>query len=79
MTFKLSNDNENFTSVLDTAKSENVIIEREDGSRFQILPISKRAADETFPQVVEGVDLDIDITDEELLEIIREGRGGRIF
>ncbi|MCL2182934.1 MAG: hypothetical protein FWB85_05625 [Chitinispirillia bacterium] len=77
MTFNLSETKNDLSNVLDMAAHENVVVVREDGSRFQILPIAEKVPQKRSLKNIKGVK--VNLTDEELDEILREGRGGRIF
>ena len=76
--YNYSEARQNFTSVLNTALKEEVIIRRKDGSRFKIVPIDKGRKKGKSP--LEGIKgIKADVTTRELLEIIREGREGRDY
>ena len=72
--YNLSEARKNFTEVLDSAIGDDVIIERRDGSRFQILPIGggKKAAEKSPLSEIKcvGVNIPLDV----LLSVIKEGR-----
>ena len=74
--YNYSEARQNFTTVLNTALKEEVIITRKDGSRFKIIPIKREKKDGKSPfEEVKGVK--VDITTKGLIEIIREGREGQ--
>jgi hypothetical protein len=74
-TYNYSEARQNFTSVLNTALKEEVIIPRSDGSKFKIIPI--RDAQTKGKSPLEGIKgIKANITTQELVEIIREGREG---
>jgi len=74
--YNYSEARQNFTTVLNTALKEEVIIRRKDGSRFKIVPIdADREKDKSPLEGIKGVKADI--TTQELIEVIREGREGR--
>ena len=76
--FNYSEARQNFTNVLNTALKEEVIIRRKDGSRFKIVPID--AGKEKGKSPLEGIKgIKADVTTQELLDIIREGREGRDY
>ena len=76
--YNYSEARQNFTTVLNTALKEEVIIARKDGSRFRILPLDKDKRDGKSP--LEGIKgVKAKITTRELIEVIREGREGRDF
>ena len=68
--YNYSDARQNFSSVLNTALREEVIVRRRDGTQFRITPIiedNKRS-----PFDVAGVNTDI--TKEEILDVVREIR-----
>ena len=74
--YNYSQARQNFTTVLNTALKEEVIIQRKDGSKFKIVPIA--AEKESGKSPLEGIKgIKADITTMELIEVIREGREGR--
>ena len=74
--FNYSEARQHFTSVLNTALKEEVIIRRKDGSRFKIVPMDTGTEKGKSP--LEGIEgIKADVTTKELLEVIREGREGR--
>lgn len=74
MTFKLSETSQDLKSVLDMAASENVVVEREDGSVFQIKPVDRRKnPGGGVPDDFKGLDRD-DIPLDVILEAVRGGR-----
>ena len=76
--YNYSEARQKFTSVLNTALKEDVIITRKDGSRFKIIPIDKGKDEGQSP--LEGITgVKANITTGELIEIIREGREGRDY
>ena len=76
--YNYSEARQNFTTVLNTALKEEVIITRKDGSRFKIVPIDRDKKKGKSP--LEGIKgLKLDISTKELVEIIREGREGRDY
>ena len=74
--YNYSEARQNFTTVLNTALQEDVIIRRKDGSRFKIVPIDADK-DKSPLEGIQGTKAAI--TTKELLEIIREGREGRDY
>ena len=76
--YNYSEARQNFTTVLNTALKEEVIIKRKDGSRFKIVPMTPSKKKDKSP--LEGIKgIKADVTTQELLEIIREGREGRDY
>ncbi|GHU08725.1 hypothetical protein FACS1894151_05140 [Spirochaetia bacterium] len=73
--YNYSEARQNFTTVLNTALKEEVIIARKDGSRFKIISIEDEENKGRSP--LEGIKgVKANITTQELVEIIREGREG---
>mgnify|MGYP001044488358 CR=1 FL=1 len=68
--YNFSEARQNFARVLNTSLREVVIIERKDGSRFQIVPLT--SVPEKSPLDVPGVDSNV--TKEEILSVLREVR-----
>jgi antitoxin (DNA-binding transcriptional repressor) of toxin-antitoxin stability system len=76
--YNYSEARQNFTTVLNTALKEEVVIRRKDGSRFKIVPIGADKKKGKSP--LEGIKgIEANITTSELIEIIREGREGRDY
>ena len=76
--YNYSEARQNFTTVLNTALKEEVIIRRKDGSRFKIVPMDADKEKDKSP--LEGIKgIEANITTRELIEIIREGREGRDY
>ncbi|HWQ70240.1 MAG TPA: type II toxin-antitoxin system Phd/YefM family antitoxin [Patescibacteria group bacterium] len=68
-TYTFSEARQKFAAVLEKAKSDGrVLIKRKDGSTFMIAPVLKPES----PLDVEGVDLDI--TTDDIVRIVREIR-----
>jgi antitoxin (DNA-binding transcriptional repressor) of toxin-antitoxin stability system len=73
--YNYSEARQNFTTVLNTALKEEVIITRKDGSKFKIISINDKKDKGKSP--LEGIkSIKVNITTQELVEIIREGREG---
>jgi len=68
--YNYSEARQKFSTLLNTALKEEVIIKRRDGSRFKVVPIRDR--DPKSPFEIEGISSDV--TPEEILEAISEGR-----
>ncbi len=68
--YKYSEARQNFLAVLNMSLKEEVIITRKDGTRFKIIPIKDKKKKSPFD--VEGIDTDI--TTQEIVDIIRDGR-----
>ena len=76
--YNYSQARQNFTTVLNTALKEEVVIRRKDGSRFKIVPMD--ADKDKGKSPLEGIKgIKADVTTTELIEIIREGREGRDY
>jgi antitoxin (DNA-binding transcriptional repressor) of toxin-antitoxin stability system len=76
--YNYSEARQNFTSVLNTALREEVIITRKDGSKFKIIPIENKKTKGHSPlENIKGIKANI--STEELVEIIKEGREGREY
>lgn len=68
--YTYSEARQNFASLLETAQKDGAVrIRRKDGSSFVVQPESSGAS----PLDVEGVDLGV--TTDEIVSMIREGRG----
>jgi PHD/YefM family antitoxin component YafN of YafNO toxin-antitoxin module len=73
--YNYSEARQNFTTVLNTALKEEVIITRKDGSKFKIIAIENKKNKGRSP--LEGIKgVKANVTMQELVEIIREGREG---
>jgi antitoxin (DNA-binding transcriptional repressor) of toxin-antitoxin stability system len=70
--FKYSEARQNFSTVLNTALKEEVIITRKDGNRFKLIPMDKKINKSPFD--IEGIDTDI--TTQEIIDAIRECKEG---
>jgi len=76
--FNYSEARQNLTTVLNMAMKEEVIIRRQDGSRFKIVPLDvNKEIDKSPLEGIKGVKTKA--TTQELLNIIREGREGRDY
>jgi antitoxin (DNA-binding transcriptional repressor) of toxin-antitoxin stability system len=75
--YNYSEARQNFTTVLNTALKEEVIIRRKDGSRFKIVPIEKKEKTKSPLEGIKGIKANVATS--ELVEIIREGREGRDY
>jgi PHD/YefM family antitoxin component YafN of YafNO toxin-antitoxin module len=73
--YNYSEARQNFTTLLNAALTEEVIIARKDGSRFKVVSVEKTQDNKSPLEEVKGVKTNITI--DELVEIIREGREGR--
>jgi antitoxin (DNA-binding transcriptional repressor) of toxin-antitoxin stability system len=74
--YDYSETKQNFMSVLNTALDEEVIVTREDGSKFKIIPIDEKQTKGRSPlENIKGIKANV--STEELVEIIRAGREGR--
>jgi antitoxin (DNA-binding transcriptional repressor) of toxin-antitoxin stability system len=70
--YKYSEARQNFSTVLNTALKEEVIITRRDGNRFKLVSMTKKS--KKSPLDIEGIDTDI--TTQEIIDVIRECREG---
>jgi antitoxin (DNA-binding transcriptional repressor) of toxin-antitoxin stability system len=70
--YKYSEARQNFSTVLNTALKEEVIITRKDGNKFRLVAITKKS--KKSPLDIEGIDTDI--TTDEVIDVIRECREG---
>jgi len=68
--YNYSEARQNFSTLLNTALNEEVIITRKDGSKFKVIPIGENESKSPFD--VKGVNTNIGT--EEILDIIRESR-----
>ncbi|MDR0811269.1 MAG: hypothetical protein LBN23_03200 [Paludibacter sp.] len=59
-----------FTSLLDTALTQDVMVKQRDGQRFRIISIKENASKSPF----EVAGINTDITTDEIVEIIRQSR-----
>ena len=75
--YNYSEARQNFTTVLNTALKEEVIIRRKDGSKFKIVPVKEDKKGKSPLEGIKGVKANV--TTSELVEIIREGREGRDY
>ena len=75
--FNYSEARQNFTAVLNTALKEEVIIRRKDGSKFKIVPMVEVNKGKSPLEGIKGVKANV--TTNELIEVIREGREGRDY
>ena len=73
--FNYSEARQNFSSLLNTALKEEVIITRKDGSRFRVVPMDDKKEGKSPLEGIQGVKTNISSRD--LVKIIREGREGR--
>lgn len=74
----MSEVTQDLKSVLDLAVMEEVVVEREDGSTFQILPVGKKKV-KGVPSRDINDSGESDIPLEVILEVVREGREGRDY
>jgi prevent-host-death family protein len=70
--YKYSEARQNFSTVLNTALKEDVIITRKNGNRFKLISINKKS--KNSPLDIDGIDTDV--TTDEIIAVIREGREG---
>jgi antitoxin (DNA-binding transcriptional repressor) of toxin-antitoxin stability system len=70
--YKYSEARQNFSTVLNTALKEEVIITRRDGNRFKLVSMNKK--NKKSPLDIEGIDTDI--TTKEIIDVLRECKEG---
>jgi hypothetical protein len=70
--YKYSEARQNFSTVLNTALKEDVIITRKDGNRFKLISINEKS--KKSPLDIEGIDTDV--TTQEIIDAVRECREG---
>jgi prevent-host-death family protein len=70
--YKYSEARQNFSTVLNTALKEEVIITRKDGNRFKLISINKKS--KKSPLDIEGINTDV--TTQEIIDVIKECREG---
>ena len=75
--YNYSEARQNFTTVLNAALKEEVIIRRKDGSKFKIVPLVEIKKGKSPLEGIKGIKADV--TTSELVKIIREGREGRDY
>jgi antitoxin (DNA-binding transcriptional repressor) of toxin-antitoxin stability system len=68
--YNYSEARQNFSSLLNTALNEEVIIARKDGSKFKVVPIGDNESKSPFD--IKGINANIGT--DEILDIIRESR-----
>lgn len=68
--YNYSEARQNFSSVLNLAMNEEVIIARKDGSRFKVVPIKEK--DEKSPFDIDGINTNIDMA--EIIDVLKESR-----
>ena len=72
--FDISDVSQNVIKVFDAALTDEVIVKNKDGRSYKILPITDdkkgKSPFEDIPYII------ADITTEEIVELIREGRAG---
>ncbi len=69
--FNYSEARRNFSTMLNTALKEEVVIARKDGSKFKVVPMGEKTKKSPFD--IDGIKSDI--STKEILGIIEEGRG----
>ena len=71
--YNYSEARQNFSTVLNTALKEDVIIARKDGSEFKLVAINKNRRNRKSPlENIKGIKSDITMKD--ILEAIKDGR-----
>jgi len=71
--YNYSEARQNFSTVLNTALKEDVIISRKDGSKFKVISISDKSKNAKSPlESVKGIKSDVTIKD--IVSAIRESR-----
>jgi PHD/YefM family antitoxin component YafN of YafNO toxin-antitoxin module len=73
--YNYSEARQQFSTVLNTALKEDVVITRKDGSKFKLISLCENKEMRKSPlEHIKGIKADV--TTQELVEIIREGREG---
>jgi PHD/YefM family antitoxin component YafN of YafNO toxin-antitoxin module len=73
--YNYSEARQQFSTVLNTALKEDVVITRKDGSKFKLVSLYENKKMHKSPlEHIKGIKADV--TTQELVEIIREGREG---
>jgi prevent-host-death family protein len=76
--YSYSDARQNFSTVLNTALGEEVIITRKDGSKFKLISINENEKELKSP--LESIDgIKTNITMDEILEAIKQGRENREY
>ena len=71
--YNYSEARQNFSTVLNTALKEEVIITRKDGSKFKLISVNEKKKKGKSP--LEGINgINTNISMKEILAVIREGR-----
>jgi len=71
--FNYSEARQNFSTVLNTALKEDVIIARKDGSRFKLVSVQENRQNGKSPlEGIEGIKTNVTMND--ILEAIKDGR-----
>jgi prevent-host-death family protein len=74
--YNYSEARQNFSTVLNTALKEEVIITRKDGSKFKLVSINENRKKVKSPlEDIKGIN--VNVTMDDILEVIRESREGR--
>jgi PHD/YefM family antitoxin component YafN of YafNO toxin-antitoxin module len=74
MVYNYSEARQNFSTLLNTALKEDVIIARKDGSKFKVMSINKKIAKSPLEDI-KGIKTSVTMQD--ILDAIKEGREGR--
>ena len=70
--YNYSEARQNFTTVLNTALKEEVIITRKDGSRFRLVSIKKNKQNKSPFEDIKGISANVSMND--IIAAIRESR-----
>jgi prevent-host-death family protein len=74
--YNYSEARQNFSTVLNTALKEDVVITRKDGSKFKLISMKENSKKAKSPlEDIKGIKTDITMDD--ILEAIRDSREGR--
>jgi prevent-host-death family protein len=77
-TYNYSDARQNFSTVLNTALKEDVIITRRDGMKFKLISINNKKKELKSPlESIKGIKTNIAM--DEILEAIRQGREDREY
>jgi hypothetical protein len=74
MVYNYSDARQNFSTLLNTALKEDVIIARKDGSKFKVVSINKKMSKSPLEDI-QGIKTSVTMQD--ILDAIKEGREGR--
>jgi antitoxin (DNA-binding transcriptional repressor) of toxin-antitoxin stability system len=71
--YNYSEARQNFSTLLNTALKEEIIIKRKDGSKFKLIALNENKKEKKSPlEGIKGIKTNVTMTD--ILDAIREGR-----